>query len=158
MVISELLNSLVGQMESAKKVYLSSSQHINDKTTIRIGYECKDGEWVQADKPKNPRKKRRSKGPSSSQLESHDELVVEGMVDLKLDISRVESSLTEFREEVKSDLQSLHRQQEDLLSQMGWLIQMLSSQYPPHTSLPSLPSASSPSSAQSSPSSISPDI
>jgi len=60
MAISELLDSLVGQMESAKKVYLSSSQHINDKTAIRIGYTCKDGKWVKTDKPENPRKKRRS--------------------------------------------------------------------------------------------------
>ena len=144
MAISELLDSLVGQMESARKVYLSPSQHINDKTVIRISYTCKDGEWVKADKSENPRKKRRSEGPSSSQPKSYDELVIQGIVDLKLDISRVEASLSEFKEEVRSDLQQLMR--------------LVTAHFPPPVSSPPIPSVSSPSSSQSSPSSISPNI
>ena len=158
MAISGLLDSLVGQMESVRKVYLSPSQHINDKTTIRIGYAYKDGEWVKADKSENPRKKKRSEGPSSSQPESHDELVIQGMVDLKLDISRVEASLSDFKEEVRLDLQHLHRQQGEISSQLEQLMHLVTACFPPPVSSPPIPSASSPSSAQSSSSSICPDI
>ena len=145
-------------MESAKKVYLSPSQHINDKTAIRIGYVCKDGVWVKAEKSENPRKKRRSEGPSSAQPESHEELVIQGMADLKLDISKVEASLSEFKGEVRSDLQQLYRQQGEISSQLEQLMRLMSPHFPPPVSSPPIPSVSSPSSAQSSPSSISPDL
>ena len=44
MALSDLLDFEVSNLESARKVYLNPSQHINGNTTRRIGYECKDGE------------------------------------------------------------------------------------------------------------------
>ena len=80
------------------------------------------------------------------------------MEDLKLDISRVEVSLLEFKEEVRSDLQHLHRQLGEISSQLEQLMRLVTAHFPPPVSSPPIPSASSPSSAQSSSSSISPDL
>ena len=96
-------------MENTRKIYLNPSQHIIGIMAIRIGYVNKDGEWVKTEKQEKPQKKRKSEGPSStSPPGSQDELVVQGLADLKLALSRVEASFSDFREEVRAYVQHHH--------------------------------------------------
>jgi len=110
MAISELLVKDVGNLDSERKTYLTSFQHINGNTAIRIGYHKVRENWVKTEKAENNEKKKRktSKGLS---VESLDEIVVLGLATLKMDMVRLDHSFLEFREEVRADLQSLHHQQ-----------------------------------------------
>ena len=114
MVVIEMLDKAVDQLENARKVYLNPSQHITGITTIRIGYTVKDGEWVKTEKQEKPQKKRKSEGLSAT--DSQDDLVVQGIADLKLGLLRVETNFAKFKEEVRADLQNLHQQQEEISS------------------------------------------
>ena len=164
MAISELLDKEVGNLKNARKVYLNPPQHINNNMALRIGYKCQKGEWVKARKKRKTREEEDQNQlfediptSSSPHVASQDDLMVHGLAELKLDFSRMESSFLEFREEVREDLQNFHHQQEEMLSQLGRMMQLVTSQFPPPISSSSLPSASAPLSALSSSSSISPD-
>jgi len=58
---------------------------------------------------------------------SQDDIMVHGIAELKLDFSRMESSFAEFREEVRENLRNFHHQQEEMLSQLGRMMQLVTS-------------------------------
>lgn len=95
MALSELLDSEVGNLEHARKVYLIPSQHINGYTTLRIGFQYQNGTWAWSGKkrkaeeptPAIPTSNILSSSTPPSTSPTHEDLIVHGFTEIKSDFS-----------------------------------------------------------------------
>ena len=115
MAISELLDKEVGHLENARKIYLNPPQHINGNTALQIGYKCQKREWAKHRKKRKTREEAAQDQPledlptsSAPPVAPQDDLMVHGIAELKLDLSKLDSSFSEFKEKVRADLRSIH--------------------------------------------------